>query len=147
MSCWQLYPHYKACTLYNLAVPNTILTACLIVHKIDIASGKGICLSRTAEPDRNLIPYLAVHKVWQAFLHLGQLSLTEIWQHILQFLSSCNLCSDSWQILGVCLCPCTVFCSAVWDWFRCVLHTELCLVFCFPHYLLQKESELTPSDS
>ena len=82
--------------------------------------------------------YDACHRLWQVFAILWQLSNWEIWQQILQLFSGSNLCPYSRQILSVCLRACYIFCFAVGDRFRCVLHAELCLIFCFSHYFLKK---------
>lgn len=97
----------------------------------------------------HLLWHLGHPEIWQHFLQivwcmsqtvtiLWQLSKAEIWQQILQFFSGSNLCPYCRQILSVCLRACYIFCFAVGDRFRCVLHAEPCLIFCFSHYFLKK---------
>ena len=99
--------------------------------------------SMTPGPFRNLREFLGNHMMHvtdcgRFFSILWQLRKAEIWQQILQFFSGSNLCPYSRQILSVCLRACYIFCFAVGDRFRCVLHAELCLIFCFSHYFLKE---------
>lgn len=58
----------------------------------------------------------------------------------MEFLCGCYLGPYSRQILSVCLCACTVFCSVVNHRFWCILCTVLCLNDGFPHESLEKKS-------